>query len=150
MAHFIADIQGSKGPTSRLGTKQSGIAATITGWSIGCNVSIHYDETLDEDVITITRTGGSNHSGTQGETIRWVRPVDHARGTDNPCPTDANHYWTETSAANITLCQVHIKIRKNALGCTRPKDHEGLHHNHEYNGTCKKTWTTEEAVIEAL
>lgn len=65
MAHFRATIEGNKGGASRLGTKNSGIAATINGWNIGVKVYMWYDKENDRDCIHITETGGSNGGGKQ-------------------------------------------------------------------------------------
>lgn len=62
MAHFYAKAQGNKGPTSRCGTKSSGITATATGWDIGATISIKYDKTLETDVLTLYLTDGTSGS----------------------------------------------------------------------------------------
>ena len=67
MAQFRATIEGNRGPASRLGTKSSGITATINGWNIGVYVSIRYNEILGQDVIQITQTGGSAGQDPSGE-----------------------------------------------------------------------------------
>lgn len=59
MAHFRATIEGNRGQASRLGTKKSGIVATINGWDIGVRVWIHFDENIQQDIIHIRQTGGS-------------------------------------------------------------------------------------------
>lgn len=58
MARFRATIQGNRGIASRLGTKRSGIVATIAGWHIGVRVTIDVDP-HGRDIITIYETGGS-------------------------------------------------------------------------------------------
>ena len=58
MAHFRATIQGMRGEASRLGTKHSGMIATIDGWDIGCDVTIRHHDGYD--VVRISLTGGSN------------------------------------------------------------------------------------------
>ena len=60
MAHFYAEIQGSRGEATRLGTKSSGITAHVRGWDTGVRVTICYDPETDTDVIEVHRTGGSN------------------------------------------------------------------------------------------
>lgn len=63
MSHFYADIQGSRGPASRCGTKQSGIMGHIRGWNVGVSVTIEYDKENDRDIVRVYKTGGSNHYG---------------------------------------------------------------------------------------
>ena len=57
MAHFYADLQGSRGEVSRTGTKVSGIEGHIRGWTIGAKVVISHEN--GKDVVRIYRTGGS-------------------------------------------------------------------------------------------
>lgn len=59
MAQFRATIQGNRGEVSRLGTKASGMLATINGWNVG--VFVEAGTTREgEDTITVCVTGGSN------------------------------------------------------------------------------------------
>jgi len=59
MAHFIADIQGNRGPASRLGSKDSGISAHARGWNVGAEVVVRH---LDgRDVVFVYATSGSNN-----------------------------------------------------------------------------------------
>lgn len=71
MAHFQAIIKGNRGETSRLGSKGSGMDATIRGWDIGVKVYAYYDEKDKCDKIRIQRTKGSNNS-TITETIEFT------------------------------------------------------------------------------
>ena len=58
MAHFRATIQGQRGLVSRLGSKKSGIVATVDGWHRG--VRIKAGHVNGQDVFTVTLTGGSD------------------------------------------------------------------------------------------
>lgn len=58
MAQFRATIQGNKGLASRLGTKKSGIVATVNGWTIG--LKIIAKRANGQDIIEVWYTGGSN------------------------------------------------------------------------------------------
>ena len=60
MAQFRASIRGQRGGASRLGGKSSGISASVNGWRLGVNVSAHYNESTDCDVIAVAINGGSN------------------------------------------------------------------------------------------
>lgn len=61
MACFRATIKGTRGPSSRLGHKSSGITATINGWHKGILVVAAYDPKTDRDTFTIYTTGGSTN-----------------------------------------------------------------------------------------
>jgi hypothetical protein len=57
MAQFYGEMQGSKGPASRMGSKQSGLQAHIRGWTVG--VAVECQHVGGEDVIDVYFTGGS-------------------------------------------------------------------------------------------
>jgi hypothetical protein len=71
MAHFRAVIQGNRGESSRLGSKASGIDASVNGWTCGVAVRAAYDPITDSDYFKIFRTTGSN--GGRVEYIGEVR-----------------------------------------------------------------------------
>lgn len=60
MAHFYGGVHGNRGEATRLGTKDSGLKAFANGWDIGVDVRLRYCKDTDEDVISVTLTGGSN------------------------------------------------------------------------------------------
>ena len=60
MSRFYAEIQGNRGPASRMGTPQSGMWAHVRGWDIGVKVVCGVDSETGKDIITVFRTGGSN------------------------------------------------------------------------------------------
>ncbi len=70
MAQFYAETQGSRGPVTRTGTKQSGMTAHIRGWDVG--VRIECQNIDGKDVITVYRTGGSNSPSYQMEPLAIV------------------------------------------------------------------------------
>lgn len=57
MAHFYADIQGSRGEATRCGTQGSGISGHIRGWSVGAKVEVSFEDGVD--VVRVYRTDGS-------------------------------------------------------------------------------------------
>lgn len=60
MAQFRAVIQGQRGHASRLGSKNSGISASVNGWTAGVDVvAVHV---AGKDVFRVYRTGGSGHA----------------------------------------------------------------------------------------
>jgi len=65
MAHFIADIQGSRGPASRLGGRH--ISSHTRGWNAGVRVSGNTVGVNGEggDAFHVYATGGSNGSGSE-------------------------------------------------------------------------------------
>jgi len=61
MAQYRATIKGNRGVGSRLGSKKTGLIATIDGWDDGIMVQASWNEKKDCDEFTVWRTGGSNH-----------------------------------------------------------------------------------------
>ncbi|AKF14631.1 hypothetical protein AVJ28_gp62 [Mycobacterium phage Baee] len=61
MAHFYGTVQGQRGEASRLGSKNSGLDASASGWDVGCRVTISYEG--GRDVVRVWRTTGSNGHG---------------------------------------------------------------------------------------
>jgi len=59
MAHFRATIEGNRGEASRLGTKDSGIYATINGRETGVDVRICHNKDTGKDHVQIIKTNGS-------------------------------------------------------------------------------------------
>ena len=60
MSQFYADIQGSRGPATRQGGKESGIRGHIRGWDIGVRVEGTHGTV---DAFHIHLTPGSNGNG---------------------------------------------------------------------------------------
>jgi len=63
MSQFYAEIQGNRGPTTRTGTKNSGIHGHIRGWDIGARVVCYHED--GKDKVRIFRTGGSTGQTTE-------------------------------------------------------------------------------------
>lgn len=59
MARFYAEIQGNKGLASRMGSKSSGMSASVNGWDVGVDVRAYVDG-HDQDIVVVTPNGGSN------------------------------------------------------------------------------------------
>ena len=59
MAEFRAEVVGNRNPASRLGSKNSGIRATVNGWDKGVRV-VGYVDGDGKNVFDIFETGGSN------------------------------------------------------------------------------------------
>jgi len=62
MAHFRGTLQGNRGLASRLGTKTSGLTATVRGWEIGVQLEAIYSPSNKNDEINIYVDGGSNNT----------------------------------------------------------------------------------------
>ena len=54
MAQFYAYMRGSRGPASRLGTRQSGITITTKSWEGEVNVSMWTDGREGRDYVRVT------------------------------------------------------------------------------------------------
>lgn len=68
MARFYGEIQGSRGPATRMGTAKSGFEAHIRGWNVG--VRVYLDVTEDgKDRLTVYKTGGSNQPMSHGRVV---------------------------------------------------------------------------------
>ena len=65
MAHYRAEIQGTRGEASRLGTKSSGISSHVAGWDIGASVRIHYDTEKKQNVLYISVNNGNGYQTEQ-------------------------------------------------------------------------------------
>ena len=58
MAHFYGEIQGSRGATTRCGTKNSGMTCHVRGWDIGVKLQVSHKD--GQDYIEVRVTSGSN------------------------------------------------------------------------------------------
>ena len=58
MSQFYADIHGSRGPSTRQGTKASGMEGHVRGWDLGCRVRMSHNG--GRDVCHVYLTSGSN------------------------------------------------------------------------------------------
>jgi hypothetical protein len=72
VARFLAEVEGNRKDSHRLGTPASGIRAEARGWDVGVKVYGRADG--DADVFDIWSSGGSN--GGTHELIGHVRLVD--------------------------------------------------------------------------
>lgn len=71
MAHFIGQVQGSRGAVHRLGGKTTGMTTWASGWSFGVRVQLWHDEKTGLDYAEIYQTEGSGYS-IKGETLALV------------------------------------------------------------------------------
>lgn len=63
MAQFIGKLDGQSGKTvSRLGSKKSGVFATVNGWNSGVSVHAIFNEKENRDEFIILYAGGSTGS----------------------------------------------------------------------------------------
>jgi hypothetical protein len=75
MARFYAEIQGSRGEASRMGTAYSGMHGHIRGWHVGASVDMYAEDENNGDRAAIYATFGSAGNGSN-EPIGSVRNVD--------------------------------------------------------------------------
>ena len=64
MAQFYGTLQGSRGPASRLGSKNSGLQVSAASWSGGIEIDLWYDSTAKVDRFEIRQAmhhGGGIH-----------------------------------------------------------------------------------------
>ena len=59
MANFRGTVQGNREETSRLGTKDSGMRATVNGWKSGIRIRAYFDRNTGTDVFEVYLTRGS-------------------------------------------------------------------------------------------
>ena len=57
MAHFYGEIQGSRGATTRCGTKNSGMDCHVRGWEVGARLKVTHKD--GQDYIEVFVTSGS-------------------------------------------------------------------------------------------
>ena len=57
MAHFYAEMQGSRGATTRCGTKNSGMDCHVRGWEVGAKLKMTHKD--GQDYIEVFVTSGS-------------------------------------------------------------------------------------------
>ena len=74
MSHFYGNMQGSRGETTRCGTKQSGIWAHTRGWNVGVYVSVNHVN--GKDICCVYRTKGSNGSSHGKLIAKFEEPTD--------------------------------------------------------------------------
>jgi hypothetical protein len=53
MARFLAEIEGQRGKTSRLGSKKSGISGTVASWEGSVYVRLWHDEETGRDMADV-------------------------------------------------------------------------------------------------
>ena len=78
MGKYVGTVQGSKGPTSCVGSKDSGITAPMVCDRIGVVVFAYYDDENKCDVIRITGTTGSRQTGRK-KIIGEVRGLERTK-----------------------------------------------------------------------
>jgi hypothetical protein len=53
MAHFYGSIQGNRGEATRLGTKNSGLEATVASWEGAVQVIAVHNEEIGKDMVEV-------------------------------------------------------------------------------------------------
>jgi hypothetical protein len=74
MAHFYGGISGSRGPATRMGTKDSGFDAYAQGYGSRISVSFHHNRETDHDDASVM-IGGGYTSHARGRAI-YLPDVD--------------------------------------------------------------------------
>lgn len=60
MAQFYGSMQGNRGGTTRMGSKDSGIQAHVRGWNVGVQAFVYHEDGVD--VCRVYKTSGSTGS----------------------------------------------------------------------------------------
>ena len=55
MAHFYGSVQGDKGEVHRLGTKNSGMSATVASWEGAVTVDAWHDKETGKDTVIVAK-----------------------------------------------------------------------------------------------
>ena len=89
MSHYYATVEGTRGPATRQGTKNSGIRAAAQTFDGSIIVRIDYDARNDEDVVTIGTGPGSTTamdrelwSGPLAELMNYRRMTEYIDDRD--------------------------------------------------------------------
>ena len=86
MAHFYATLRGSRGKASRVGTKSTGMDATVASWQGAVSVRLWHDRATDRDMADVSLIPWHE----AGDSIRlYAGPVSGANvraiGADRRC-----------------------------------------------------------------
>ena len=74
-ARFRGIIQGQAGETSRLGSKESGFQAEVSGWNVGVKIdAVPLNLDPAQDTITVKATSGSNGGRQRTIAVIWGFP----------------------------------------------------------------------------
>src|SRR3954466_5993538 len=74
MSHFYGGISGSRGPATRMGTKESGFSAYAQGHGSRVSVGFHYNRVEERDDASIVLSGG--YSSQAGNRAIYLPDVD--------------------------------------------------------------------------
>lgn len=85
MAHFRSTIKGHRGEASRLGTKTSGMDATVASWQGAVSVRLWHDEETGQDMAEVAL---ATHHGAGVNRVLYRGPVCGAtcECSDPGCP----------------------------------------------------------------
>jgi hypothetical protein len=81
VAQFIGYLKGARGPTSRLGHKNTGLLAEASGWHLGARVRMYHSDDGDKVRIFLTRGSGGGDivtlfDGTLKDAIRKGKAIE--------------------------------------------------------------------------
>ena len=84
-SHFYAGISGSRGPATRMGTKDSGISAYAQGHGSRISVGFHFNRTEEHDDGSIVLSGGySSNAGNRAIHLPNIDAIVHALDSGDP------------------------------------------------------------------
>ena len=71
MAHFRGTARGQRSEVATLGNKESGLTVDANAWDSGVQVRAWYDDTTNENVFVVSKTGGSNSTDPAEHIATW-------------------------------------------------------------------------------
>jgi hypothetical protein len=74
MSHFYSGISGSRGPATRMGTKESGISSYIQGYGSRISSGMHYNRTEERDDASVVIGGG--YTSNAGQKAIYLPDID--------------------------------------------------------------------------
>lgn len=104
MAHFYGTVKGSKGETSRVGGKPSGLRSTCNGWNLGIETRAEYQDGRGRDIFRATFDSGSGN-GDRAGTVDYF--IEDGRKVVEPSPEFllriTDNAWQRAIAQNSEL-----------------------------------------------
>lgn len=94
MAHWRGVMWGSKGETSRLGTKDSGLSAILSGWNGEVRVTLHVDE-AGYDCYVVEQRCLTAKEAPKWAVGKWRLVQESTRLNETPMPPFDLEEWHE-------------------------------------------------------
>lgn len=79
MSHFFSEIIADKSKTTRTGSQKTGLKASVSGWRLGAEIRMRFDEVSGQDLVELFLTGGSGSPATKKIIGVWNESWDKIR-----------------------------------------------------------------------